>query len=220
LSLHDKLFPAEYTGTIQAWIKQVKSSLDSTGMIAHAVNVNDGKPIVNSRGSSLGLMLIFLKGIDRDFANEQFVLYKKNFLDSRFGLPGIREYKVGDFGIGDVDSGPVVLQMGASATLVGMGTLSTYGDENKSASIRNVIEALGFPIERNECKTYLFNALPMADCFIAWGHSHMKPNAQCKTSFITFHLYSVGFSLLLLMLIWYLWRPVKPSSEKSLHVPW
>ncbi|HEY8936403.1 MAG TPA: hypothetical protein VIM65_14320 [Cyclobacteriaceae bacterium] len=221
LSLHDKIFAAQYSYNIKNWLTHVKATLDSAKMIPHSVYASSGKPLEASRGSSLSLMLIFLKEIDTDFAAQQYLLYKKHFVDTRLGLLGIREYRIGDYGIGDVDSGPVIFQMGSSATIVGMGTTSVYGDFKTSAAIRNAIEAFGFPTEnKNDEKCYLFNTLPIADSFIAWAHSFDKHSIKNESSFMIFHFYSMGMMVVLLLIVWYIWKPSKPSSIKSLHVPW
>ena len=221
LSLHDKLFATQYSHAIADWVFYAKANVDSVGLIPHAVYASSGRPLQSSRGSSLSLMLIFLKSIDKDFALQQFKLYQKYFVDTRLGLQGIREYRSGDYGIGDVDSGPVIFQMGASATIVGMGTNALYDEHKTSSAIRNSVEAFGLPIENSrEEKCYLFGALPIADGFIAWAHSFDRPPSTNDSSFIVFHLYSSGVVILLLLLIWYIWKPKKPSSVKSLHVPW
>ena len=127
LSLHDKLFEPKYAQTIRDWLEKVKNQYDVNGMIPHSVRPSDGRPIEKARGSSQALMLIFLRDIDQQLASDQFKLFKEKFIDTKFGLTGIREYPKGEFGMGDVDSGPVVFGFGGAATIVGMQTLFLYG---------------------------------------------------------------------------------------------
>jgi hypothetical protein len=218
LSLHDKLFPVKYTNSIAAWLGKVKTKLDSHGLIPHAVHPLDYTPTENARGSSQSLMLIFLKDINADFARQQFQLYKNIFVDNKLGLTGIREYPKDEFGIGDVDSGPVVLQLGTAATIVGMHTMHLYKENNIATDLRNMIEGVGFPLELNERKIYLFGLLPMADAFIVWGHSALAVN-EIETSFAEFHLYSSIAGLIFASLLWLFLRR-KPSSGGFLHIPW
>jgi hypothetical protein len=75
------------------------------------------------------------------------------------------------------------------------------------------------PFQKDESKTYLFGLLPIADAFIAWGHSAMDMKSS-ETSFTSFHIYSLVLILILSALLWFLFKPKKPSSEGSLHVPW
>lgn len=154
-------------------------------------------------------MLIFLKDIDREFAGQQFIIYKKLFLQDRLGLTGIREYPTNATatGSGDIDSGPVVLDFGSAATLTGMHTLSLYGDHALSLRIRNQIEAFGFPTRSSENqKRYLLGKLPMADAFITWGHSAGNISEHHKTRFVLFHFYSLLAVGILTLCIWVMWR--------------
>jgi hypothetical protein len=206
LSLHDRVFEKKYADVLEDWIAEVKSNLDENGLIPHSVDKKN-RLTESARGSSMSLMLIFLKDINADFARQQFDIYRDKFVDSRLGLAGIREYPKGDFGIGDVDSGPVIFQMGGAATIVGMQTLDVYGDHETSARIRSTIEACGFPISKESERFYLFNQLPMADAFIAWGHSAMEiEEPENKRSFLKFHLYSMGAGVLLLLVLGYFWK--------------
>jgi len=142
LALHDRLYDPMYHDVIQRWLGHVQARLDGNGLIPHEVIPATGKVVEEARGSSQSLMLAFLHEIDDEFFHDQFVRYKEKFFDSRMGLVGIREYPAGRYGLGDVDSGPVILQMGASATIVGLYPISYTGDANTGKLYRE-IEALG-----------------------------------------------------------------------------
>lgn len=219
LSRHDKLFEPRYTEVLKAWLEKVKDNLDEHGLIPHSVSPLNGKPVERARGSSQSLMLIFIKEIDEDFARQQFSIFRANFVDNQLGLTGIREYPKGEMGIGDVDSGPVIFQMGAAASLVGMQTLYAFGDRENSVAIRNGVEAFAFPWERDDRKVYLFGWLPMADGFIAWGHSVEEIRESPAPSFTTFHVISALIIIALTAFVWVLLKPKKPS-DYELQVPW
>lgn len=203
LSLHDKLFPSTYAPSIEAWLNKVKKTLDGHGLIPHAINPLNDKPIETARGSSQSLMLIFLKDIDNEFAQEQFKIYQANFIDERFGLPVIREYPKGEHGAGDIDSGPVIFQLGSAATIVGMKAIGLYNEPGTAIEIRNMIEAFGFPLQSQERKAYLFGLMPMADAFIAWGHSSLRMSKP-EGGFTWFHGYSLVLILILSAMLWFL----------------
>jgi len=219
LSLHDKLFEPKYAQIIHEWLEKVKSQFDVNGMIPHSVRPSDGRPMEKARGSSQALMLIFLRDIDQQLASDQFKLFKEKFIDTKFGLTGVREYSKGEFGMGDVDSGPVVFGFGGAATIVGMQTLYLYGEYELSVKIRNTIEALALPLFKGEDKKYFFGMLPIADAFIAWSHSRLSPDVSIEPSFTTFRLYSLLVFALLSVFFWIL-VVSKKSSQKSLHIPW
>jgi hypothetical protein len=220
LSLHDKIFEPAFKQSIQNWLEKFKINLDADGLIPHSAHSSTGKPLEEARGSSQSLILLFLKDIDPEFSKSQFDKYKSLFVEGKFGLKGILEYKKGKGGTGDIDSGPLIFGMGPAATLAGIQTLYVYGDRETSLYIRRGVEAFGLPMAKGNRKRYLFGMLPIADAFIAWSDSsNDRPNLS-SSNFLTFHLYSAGIVILLCALLWMFWRSSKPSSEQSLHIPW
>lgn len=220
LAMYDDLFDNKYDSTIQKWIRQVRERTDENGMIPHAVVPATGKSEDPARGSSQSLMLILLAEIDREFAVQQFQLYKTNFLDTRFGLTGIREYPKGQWKLGDIDSGPLVFGFGAAATTVGIPALTAFGDAENATRVSELIEAAAMPVENATHRFYLFGQLPMLDGFIAWGHSLTLNSEAADVSFLAFHFYSILVSMALLLFAWVLIKPAKPNSSKALTIGW
>ena len=179
-------------------MEKIKAHLDpKTGLIPHEYLAYDPG---QASGSSQSLMINFLPLIDTSFAKTQFALYKKHFLDYRFGLAGIREYPKGTTGRGDIDSGPVLLSIGGAASVVGVKAMLMNGDCDQHIAIRNSIEGFGVPIRWGNKKKYLGGQLAVADAFIAWA---IAPSCQCSGSELSvpwqFHLYSL---LLIFSLSW------------------
>ncbi len=172
LSIHDQIFRPKFTINKQIWLEKVKARLDpETQLIPHSVKPNTGYARQGPRGSSQSLMNVFLLDIDKDFACEQFEIYRELFLDYRFGLPGIREYPKGKIGRGDVDSGPVILDVGGAASIVGIKAMALYGDRMIFDGLRTSVEGFGVAIDSGKKKRYLFGQLAMADAFIAWANA-------------------------------------------------
>ena len=194
LALHDRIFTPKYETLIQNWLVKVKAMLHpEIGLIGHKALDTTGKMLEASRGSSQSLMLNFLIDIDSTFAKEQFAIYKEHFLDYRFGLPGVREYPKGAIGSSDADSGPVLLGIGGSASIVGISVFAKYGDYETYAGLRNSVEAFGFGITLDKKRKYLFGALPIADAFIGWVNGANTQINQSKARFSKwiFHLISL-----------------------------
>jgi hypothetical protein len=217
LSLHDELFPEKYDSIIKNWMQNVKMLLDVDGLIPHATNPLNGKVLERSRGSSQALILIFMHDIDSTFAKQQFKIFEDRFVDEEFGITAVREYAKDNYGVGDIDSGPVFLQMGAAATIVGAYTLNLYGDYQEHNTIIQEIDAFGFSIETTNQKKYLFGLLPIADAFIAWS-SVPEAKAKYKSDFKIFHIYSFIVFSLFSILFWSFIRP--PERNDLLHIPW
>ncbi len=206
LALHDRLFPPQYQNVIRRWITSVRQNLDRNGLIPHSA-LHSGDPVQTARGESQCLMLIFLREIDPDFAEEQFTRFKEKFIDSRFGLIGVREYPIGESGLGDVDSGPVILGMGGAASIVGIRTLATFEDV-ETMKLRNGIEACALPWEDERERSYLFGTLPMADAFITWSQCGLLSdnNDYEQLSGTALAVYSVITLLGLIALLVWFWR--------------
>ena len=171
LSTHDRLYPARYQPLLRQWVQQVKGRLDSRGLIPHRTAAGSGESVEDARGSSQSQLLNFLLEIDPVFARQQFQVYRRNFLTSRLGLPGIREAAHGAPPADDIDSGPVIWDVGGAASLVGRRTMQRYGDTTTAVGLRNSIEGFGAALTTSTGKRYLFGQLPIADAFIAWANS-------------------------------------------------
>jgi hypothetical protein len=170
LRLHDQLFPPCYDSLVTRWLGRVKRRLDpATELIPHSVIAETGLVREGARGSSQTLMLRFLIHIDRDFAREQYHLFRQKFLTTWLGLPLIREYPIGTTGEGDVDSGPVLFGVSPVASVVGLGTARVFGDGELAAALGQTHEMLGLPVSWNGEKLYAFGSLPVGDAFLAWS---------------------------------------------------
>jgi hypothetical protein len=216
LVVHDQVFEPRYQSLIETWLRQVRNRTDNKGMLPHSVHSVTKEISEEARGSSMSLMLVFLSEIDTAMAREQSVLYRKHFVDTVFGLTGIREYPKGNTGYGDIDSGPLIFDLGSAATIVGMPAAFTDQDSTLSAAIGSQIEAFGFPTGGGQ-KRYLFGALPIADAFIAWGHSIAQVNAV-SVYFVAFHLWCIVPVVVIACLLWLIWRERRPST--AMFIPW
>ncbi|HTE29084.1 MAG TPA: hypothetical protein VK666_01830, partial [Chryseolinea sp.] len=77
------------------------------------------------------------------------------------------------------------------------------GEDTTALSIRNTIEVAGLPIKYNGEKEYLFGRLPIADAFIAWGHTAPKMAEPYDLPAMVFHGYSIGLFAVLSVLFWF-----------------
>lgn len=204
LNVHDKIFTKNYEPEISQWLNEVKERLDANGLIPHKADASSGYPLQNAKGNSQSLMLNFLFEIDREFAQQQFKIYETLFKESRFGLPGIRQYPKDVTGSGDIDSGPVILGIGGAASIVGQRVYALQKDWITYEGLRNSIESFGVGLTINSKKRYIFGQLPMADAFICWSNSIEKSGDQVKVDAnwrIRFHLISLFILLIISFLL-------------------
>jgi hypothetical protein len=192
LALHDKLFTPKYDKIITEWLRKVKAQLDpKTGLIGHSGNEK------SPRGSSQSLINVFLPDIDSVFAKEVFKKYRNNFLENRLGMTLIREYPKGTEGKGDIDSGPVIWDIGGVASIVGIKAMAVNKDYSSAKTLRNNIEALTLPLTINNQKRYFLGLFSMADAFIAWSNITYFNEKDIENSNNMLLIHALSFLLIL-----------------------
>ena len=160
-----------YTEFVAKWISAVRGSLCPTyGMITHVADPSTGQPLGTPRGTSQVIILRFLADIDPRFASEQYTQFQAHFIGDLLGVPAVLEYPRGTEGPSDVDSGPLIAGVSASATVVAMGVAQIYGDEKLSKSISQVGETIGFPFGTQK-RCYLGGMIPIGDAFVVHATS-------------------------------------------------
>ncbi len=199
----NKTFNGEFNKEINSWLRDVELKTDNLGLIPHSSQSGTGEVLEEARGSSQSLILNFLIEIDSAYARSKFEFYKKYFLDYRLGMPGIREYPHGKKGKGDIDSGPVIFDIGGAASIVGKRVMSRYDEDDVAVGLRNSIETFGAAMTINKKKKYLFGKLPMADGFIAWSNSSeaSKEELNIGNSNWRIKIQLISFSFLLILII-------------------
>jgi hypothetical protein len=174
LNLHDKVFGNKDNNYfINKWLRDINLSLEKkdTLLPPHSIDYESGKTIEEARGCSSALILVFLSEINEKISQKYYAIYKDKYFAKRFTRIGIREYTIGQAGDGDIDSGPVILDIGAVASIVGMKAAILNKDENTYYNLMRSLELFGLPFTYNDQKKYLFGKIPMADLFIAWARS-------------------------------------------------
>jgi len=159
------LLDPRHTRTAEEWLHTALGHAHpATGLLPHV----DGSPL--PRGESAALMVRFVYEIDPQVAAAQQRGYERVFATRFAGvLPAAREYLRGAGEGGDVDSGPVVLGVGAPASVVGIAAARMVGRPDAAADLRATAEVLGFPLQWGERRSYAFGQLPVGEAFLAWS---------------------------------------------------
>ncbi|MEV0709590.1 hypothetical protein [Nocardia aurea] len=205
LRSHDRIVGSRFDAVVTRWLTSARTRLDpATGLLPHmAAPTPEG-----ARGSSQSIIQRFLPEIDAAWATQQYSVFRRLFVDTPLGLPGVREYPRGRDGAGDVDSGPLLLGISASATVVGIGAARANGDRSLSGPLTGLGESLGMPVTLGDSKRYAFGVLPIGDTFLAW--SFAAPQAGSTTTFATVApwWWRLPWHALTLMVVALLWFPV------------
>ncbi len=170
LRLHDTLLAPRYGTTVARWLGLAQERVDpATGVLPHTADPVTGATIEGARGSSQSLTVRFLPEVEAEWGREQYALFREQFAGALLGLPGVREYPQGVEGPGDVDSGPLIGGVSASATVVGIGAARVNGDARFAGQLCQVVEAFGVPLRWRGAKRYNLGQLPVGDAFLAWA---------------------------------------------------
>lgn len=170
LVVHDRLYGTNYGEAAARWVDAMTATLDSeTGLMASRVDYATGESLDLPRGCALSLTLAFLPDFAPDFAEAQYAAYRQHFFKTTLGFAGIREYPPRRERSGDIDSGPIFLDIGAAATGIGIAATKAMGDASMFESIIKLSEIIGFPVQWNGQKSYLFGQLLVGDEFQVWG---------------------------------------------------
>lgn len=213
LSLHDHLLTPRYGDTISRWLENAKQRLDpTTGLLPHRVDPRTGHGLETARGSSQSMIVRFLIDIDPEWAAEQYQTFRGEFVDFFGTVPGIREHPQGINRGGDVDSGPLINGLSASATVVTMGTAFLYSDRELGETWVHVGEAVGSPIWWDDTKRYNLGLLPIGDSFLVWSQTALPlttaplsltyPSRVNPSWRVPLHFLSLGLVVLLLIPEW------------------
>lgn len=132
------------------WVAHAKAHLvdPSTGILVSSYTW-DGRVLDGPEGSSIWMSAHNLLVVDEDFARDQYARARRELGASFLGFGWAREWPKGMPARPDVDSGPIVPLLDASAGSSGLALLgaSAFGDERWLGALLASLELAGF---RNE----------------------------------------------------------------------
>lgn len=151
------------------WRDRAAAFVDpATGLLPHKVDA-DGRVLDGPRGSSQSIIQYYWPDLDRDPAVWQ--SFSRTFVTRQAGLIGVREYPRGDDSTGDVDSGPLLLGVSASASAVTLGAARRWGDRPLAEMLARQAELLGTPVDLGRGRCYLAGTVPVGDAFVLWSQT-------------------------------------------------
>jgi hypothetical protein len=206
LSARDRLLPPRYAEVRRAWIAALRAEGE---LLPH-----QARPAVSPpRGSSQSLIQRFLPVIDAEWAAQAYPAFRRRLVTTRLGLPGVVEHEGGG-GLGDVDSGPLLLGVSMSATVVGLAAARAHGDRPLAQALAGTMEAFGWPIGFSE-KRYALGLVPVGDAFVAWAYGTPEAppqEVQDNLHFTTAPIHGLSTLLLLLIPLAWSWRRRTPPE--------
>lgn len=158
-------------GVLREWPARALSHADpATGLLPHRVD-GGGGVVDGTRGSSQALVQVFWPDVDPAGAARAWQVFVDAFVVRRLGLVGVLEYPSGVGGPADVDSGPLVLGVSASASAVTLAAARRHGDVELADALSREAELAWLPGPDRPGRSYLLGLVPVADAFLAWARA-------------------------------------------------
>jgi hypothetical protein len=146
---------------LKSWVATAKNKLmdQQTGILISAFSVK-GVPspaAAGPEGSSIWMAAHMLEVVDPEFAKDQYQRAREELGGTLLGFGYSREWPVGLEGVMDIDSGPVVPVLGASASASGLAVMAAaaFGDDKYLEKLMTSLQFAGFSTEKNSKLRFL-----------------------------------------------------------------
>lgn len=155
IRMADALDDSDNSEFIRQWIATARLKLTDpqTGLLISAFSVT-GQPAPAApvpEGSSIWMATHMLELIDASFAEDQYRRARKELGRTLLGFGFAREWPKGLEQRPDIDSGPIVPVLEASASSSGLALLgaAAFDDRDYFTSLMTSLEFMGFPVEQD-----------------------------------------------------------------------
>ena len=152
IGVYDRATGADHGELLRRWEARCRAAYVDrrTGLLVQAVHPETGAPIDAPRGSGTALAVYFLAGALPALSRDLYAAVKRELADTVLGFGVVREYPCdGPDGDGDIDSGPVVLGYGMSATGFSLAGARLHGDAAYFARLYAPAHLFGAPRTRD-----------------------------------------------------------------------
>jgi hypothetical protein len=153
IGLHDLATGADHARLLRRWEARLRRrSVDPvSGLLFQRVHADDGTMADLPRGSGTALAIYFLSFSHPELSRQLYDALKEQLADTFLGFGVVREYPDRYSGSpGDIDSGPVVLGYGLSATGFTLAGSRIHGDRDLSSRLASTVHLFGAPLDRGE----------------------------------------------------------------------
>ena len=174
IRMTDALDGSNHSEFTNQWVNTAKEKLSNkaTGLLISSYGV-DGSPAPTGRcpeGSSIFMSAHMLEVVDQKFATQQYQIAKQALAGSFLGFGYAKEWPEACVGTPDLDSGPIVPFLQASAASSGMAILgaAAFNDEVYLKQLLRSLDMMGFPTEENGQLLYRASN-PVGDAVMLYG---------------------------------------------------
>jgi hypothetical protein len=147
IAVHGRVTGADHTAVLARWARAVREvQVDpASGLVIQRLHPVTGAPHDAPRAYGTGLAAYFAGFADRALAaelGEAVLRQERTFL----GFSGMHEYGPGHDGVGDIDSGPVILGVSVSATGFALAPLRAFGHRDAFTRVYRTADLFGLPV--------------------------------------------------------------------------
>lgn len=165
IGLHDRLTGQDHAALLSRYEARYREHyLGPTGLLMQSVR-HDGTRLDEDRGSGTFLAVYFLSQGMPALARDLWAAGDRELRGGILGFGMMREYARGVSGDGDIDSGPVILGYGVSATGFAIGAARTQGDGAAYADLYATAALFGGPQDAAATRHYVAGG-PLGDAIL------------------------------------------------------
>lgn len=169
LRLHDVLYGTSYAIALERF-RAVLHVDAHTGLPVSEVTLGGARVVDGPRGCALSWLLAFTPSGAP--GNAWYARYVDAMSVDVGGMRGFREYPVGRAGKMDVDSGPIIDDIGGAASAFGIAAARAHNDGDTLGRALLAEEVLTFPsFTRYGDEEIFFGALPLTDAIAVWSRT-------------------------------------------------
>ncbi len=143
---------ARHRPVVDRWLARCRERwIDpATGLLFQAADPLTGRPSDAPRGSGTALAVYFLSFADTDLPRDLYAGLQRSLSGRFLGFGVVREYARGTSGRGDIDSGPIILGYGLSATGFALAGSRMHGDRETYRAILGTANLFGAPRDNGD----------------------------------------------------------------------
>ncbi len=158
IGIHGDATGRDYRQLLLAWEKKCRGQFidPKCGLLYQAVDRRTGKRQDHARGSGTTLAIYFLSYSHPELSADLYAAVKKQLAGTFLGFGAVREYPPGSSGSsGDIDSGPIVMGYGVSATGFCLAGSRIHGDPDYFARLYASAYLAGAPLDREDRRGFV-----------------------------------------------------------------
>jgi hypothetical protein len=180
IALHDCAVGRAERDFMPNWRQAFARYIDTdSGLLYQAANAASGEAIDSPRGSGTAVAAYALSFASPELSRKLWSGLRPQAVNV-LGFGMMREYPRGRTGRGDIDSGPVLLGLGVSATGFALAGARLHGDEQLFTELYRTVDLFGVPLRDHDSRHFMSGG-PLGNAILlAMTGASFDWRAHCK----------------------------------------